>query len=46
MPGMKLQGVVTNRTAFGAIVDIGVHQDGLMHIRQLSERLTLELPGS
>lgn len=38
MPGMKLPGVVTNITAFGAFVDIGVHQDGLVHISQLSDR--------
>lgn len=37
-PGMKLPGVVTNITAFGAFVDIGVHQDGLVHISQLSDR--------
>lgn len=37
-PGMKLQGVVTNVTAFGAFVDIGVHQDGLVHISQLASR--------
>ncbi len=37
-PGMKLPGVVTNITAFGAFVDIGVHQDGLIHISQLSDR--------
>lgn len=36
-PGMKLNGVVTNVTAFGAFVDIGVHQDGLVHISQLSD---------
>lgn len=36
--GMWLEGVVTNVTAFGAFVDIGVHQDGLVHISQLSER--------
>jgi protein Tex len=35
---MTLQGVVTNVTAFGAFVDIGVHQDGLVHISQLSDR--------
>ncbi len=35
--GMKLPGVVTNITAFGAFVDIGVHQDGLIHISQLSD---------
>lgn len=37
-PGMKLPGVVTNVTAFGAFVDIGVHQDGLVHISELSDR--------
>lgn len=37
-PGMLLEGVVTNVTAFGAFVDIGVHQDGLIHISQLSDR--------
>ncbi len=37
-PGMKLPGIVTNITAFGAFVDIGVHQDGLVHISQLSNR--------
>jgi uncharacterized protein len=36
-PGQKLPGVVTNVTAFGAFVDIGVHQDGLVHISQLSD---------
>ena len=36
LPGMKLPGIVTNVTAFGAFVDIGVHQDGLVHISQLS----------
>ena len=36
-PGMKLQGIVTNITNFGAFVDIGVHQDGLVHTSQLSE---------
>lgn len=36
-PGMKLAGLVTNVTAFGAFVDIGVHQDGLVHISQLSD---------
>lgn len=35
-PGMILEGVVTNVTAFGAFVDIGVHQDGLVHVSQLS----------
>jgi uncharacterized protein len=37
-PGMKLPGIVTNITAFGAFVDIGVHQDGLVHISQMSDR--------
>jgi len=37
-PGMKLPGVVTNITAFGVFVDIGVHQDGLIHISELSDR--------
>ncbi len=37
-PGMQLTGVVTNVTAFGAFVDIGVHQDGLVHISQLADR--------
>ncbi len=36
-PGMSLEGVVTNVTAFGAFVDIGVHQDGLIHISQLAD---------
>lgn len=36
-PGMRLEGVVTNVTAFGAFVDIGVHQDGLVHVSQLSD---------
>jgi uncharacterized protein len=36
--GMVLPGVVTNVTAFGAFVDIGVHQDGLVHISQLADR--------
>ncbi len=35
---MELEGVVTNITAFGAFVDIGVHQDGLVHISQLADR--------
>jgi uncharacterized protein len=37
-PGMKLPGIVTNITAFGAFVDIGVHQDGLVHVSQISDR--------
>jgi len=36
--GMQLDGVVTNVTAFGAFVDIGVHQDGLVHVSQLAEK--------
>ena len=37
-PGMKLPGIVTNVTKFGAFVDIGVHQDGLVHISRLADR--------
>ena len=37
-PGMRLPGIVTNVTAFGAFVDIGVHQDGLVHISQMANR--------
>ncbi len=37
-PGMKLPGIVTNVTAFGAFVDVGVHQDGLVHVSQLADR--------
>ena len=37
-PGMKVPGIVTNITAFGAFVDIGVKQDGLVHVSQLSNR--------
>jgi protein Tex len=37
-PGMMLEGTVTNVAAFGAFVDIGVHQDGLVHVSQLSDR--------
>ena len=37
-PGMVLEGVVTNVTKFGAFVDIGVHQDGLVHVSELSNR--------
>ena len=37
-PGMILEGVVTNVTKFGAFVDVGVHQDGLVHISELSNR--------
>jgi uncharacterized protein len=41
-PGMKLPGIVTNVTAFGAFVDIGVHQDGLVHISQLADTFVKE----
>lgn len=37
-PGMSLEGTVTNVAAFGAFVDIGVHQDGLVHVSQLADR--------
>ena len=40
--GMVLEGVVTNVTKFGAFVDIGVHQDGLVHISELSNRFIKE----
>jgi uncharacterized protein len=36
-PGMELEGIITNVTKFGAFVDIGVHQDGLIHISQLAD---------
>jgi uncharacterized protein len=38
IPEMRLPGIVTNVTKFGAFVDIGVHQDGLIHISQLADR--------
>ncbi|MCC6912237.1 MAG: RNA-binding transcriptional accessory protein [Rhodospirillaceae bacterium] len=38
VPGMLLEGTVTNVAAFGAFVDIGVHQDGLVHVSQLADR--------
>jgi uncharacterized protein len=41
-PGMALEGVVTNVTKFGAFVDVGVHQDGLVHISELSNRYVKE----
>jgi protein Tex len=41
-PGMTLEGVVTNVTKFGAFVDVGVHQDGLVHISELSNRYIRE----
>jgi len=37
-PGMTLPGVITNIVAFGAFVDIGVHQDGLVHVSQMADR--------
>ena len=37
-PGMALEGVVTNVTNFGAFVDVGVHQDGLVHISEMADR--------
>jgi uncharacterized protein len=42
--GMMLEGVVTNVTAFGAFVDIGVHQDGLVHVSELSDKFVAD-PG-
>ncbi|MFZ4437456.1 MAG: Tex family protein [Syntrophales bacterium] len=44
LPGMKLPGIVTNLTAFGAFVDIGVHQDGLVHLSQIADRFVKD-PG-
>lgn len=41
-PGMALQGTVTNVTAFGAFVDIGVHQDGLIHVSELSDQFVTD----
>jgi len=38
LPGMKLPGIVTNITAFGAFVDIGVHQDGLVHVSRMADK--------
>ena len=43
-PGMRLPGIVTNITAFGAFVDIGVHQDGLVHISEMADRF-IKNPG-
>ena len=40
--GMELPGVVTNVTAFGAFVDVGVHQDGLVHISKLANRFVTD----
>jgi len=42
VPGMMLEGTVTNVTNFGAFVDIGVHQDGLVHVSQLADRFVKE----
>jgi uncharacterized protein len=41
--GMELPGIVTNVTNFGAFVDIGVHQDGLVHISQLANRFVKDV---
>jgi uncharacterized protein len=41
-PGVVLEGVVTNVTAFGAFVDVGVHQDGLVHISELADRFVAD----
>jgi uncharacterized protein len=41
-PGMVLEGIVTNVTAFGAFVDVGVHQDGLVHVSQLADKFVKE----
>lgn len=43
VPGMTLEGVVSNVAAFGAFVDIGVHQDGLVHVSELSDRFVRDL---
>ena len=40
--GMELPGVVTNVTAFGAFVDVGIHQDGLVHISKLTNRFVTD----
>jgi uncharacterized protein len=42
LPGMLLEGVVTNVANFGAFVDVGVHQDGLVHISQLADRFVTD----
>ncbi len=42
VPGMVLEGTVTNVTAFGAFIDIGVHQDGLAHVSELSDKFVKE----
>jgi len=41
-PGMRLPGIVTNVVAFGAFVDVGVHQDGLVHVSQLADRFVAD----
>ena len=43
-PGMNLPGIVTNVAAFGAFVDVGVHQEGLVHISELSDRFVTDVP--
>ena len=45
VPGMRVPGIVTNVTAFGAFVDIGVHQDGLVHISHLADRFVKDPHG-
>ncbi len=42
-PGMRLPGIVTNITNFGAFVDIGVHQDGLVHISQVADKFVRDI---
>ena len=42
-PGMRLPGIVTNITNFGAFVDIGVHQDGLVHISQVADKFVKDI---
>jgi protein Tex len=41
-PGMRLEGVITNVTNFGAFVDIGVHQEGLVHVSQLADKFVTD----
>lgn len=41
-PGMQMEGVVTNVTRFGAFIDVGVHQDGLVHVSEISHRFIKE----
>lgn len=43
VPGMELPGIVTNITAFGAFIDLGVHQDGLLHISQVSDKFVKDM---